>query len=106
MEKRTTSFLNKPLYIYLYGIAFLVFKATAYLPSFRWQPMLACLVIYFLASYSLLVLFRNLTLPAYAGLPVLICWVSLLHVVGIAQVFGFSYAYIPYSFYTCFYLAC
>ena len=40
-----------------------------------------------------------------AGIGIILLWASLLHVAGVAQLFGYAYSYIPQSFYILFYLS-
>ena len=103
MAAKTDHILRKPLYLYLYGCSFLVFKASAYFASFEWLPFVNCLIVYFSVTYFLFELFKKITKPAYAGIPVMIIWISVLHVVGIAQLFDYPYSSIPFRFYLFFY---
>lgn len=103
MREKINSLLQRSLFIYLYGFAFFVFKASAYFASFKLLPFIGCMLVFSVVSYILFLSFQKITNPAYAGIPVMMVWVSLMHVVGIAGLFGYPYAYISASFYVCFY---
>jgi hypothetical protein len=103
MGTKTNHILSRPIYLYLYGLSFLVFKASAYFASVEWLTLLSCLFLYCAISYFFVFLLKKITKPVYAGIPVLIVWISIMHVVGISQVFGYSYSSIPLRFYVCFY---
>ncbi len=103
MGEKINRMLAKPVYPYLYGFAFLVFKSSAYFGSFKILPALNALIIYFFVTYISLLFFRKFTGTAGAAVPVLIVWTSLFHVVGVAQLFHYPYSYIPLSFYVWFY---
>ena len=103
MGEKINQFLAKPVYVYLYGLAFIIFKISAYPASFSLLPTLNCLFLYCIEAYTLILVCKKIMNPAFAGLAAVIINISFLHVVGIAQLLGFSYAYIPIRFYGCFY---
>lgn len=103
MGTKISRLLTRPFYVYLYGLAFMVFKVSAYISSFKLLPAANFIFLYCAVSYALFLFFRKLTNPAFAGIGVVILWASLLHVVGIAQLFGYLYSYIPIEFYLGFY---
>lgn len=97
--------IQKPIYVYLYGFVFLIYKSAIYLPYFHIVTAVSSLVLYLVITYLLVSFFKKIMGPAYAGIPVLLIWLSILHVVSLAKVFGFSYAYIPVHFYGILYAA-
>lgn len=97
--------IQKPLYVYLYGLVFLIYKNAVYFPSFDIATAFCSLVLYFLITYLMVIFFQKVIGPAYAGIPVMITWLSILHVVSLAKGFGFSYSYIPVRFYGILYTA-
>lgn len=104
MDQKIKGLFRRQLYPYLYGLAFLLFKSVRYTPSFSWPVALNLYILYMAITWLLLQAFKKGATAAYAGVFVLICWISLLHVVGIAQWLGFEYAYIPAWFYYSFYV--
>lgn len=105
MDKKITAILNRPLYPYLYALLFIIFKSAQYYPSFSPLTVLNVFILYGVITYLLLTIFKRIGNPAYAGILSIICWASLLHVVGIAMCLGFDYAYIPLYFYISFYVS-
>ncbi|WP_026768842.1 sulfatase-like hydrolase/transferase [Asinibacterium sp. OR53] len=104
MDQKIENFFRRQWYPYLYGLAFLLFKTVRYTPSFSWPVAINLYVLYIAITWLLLETFKKAATVAYAGIFVIICWASLLHVVGIAQLLGFEYAYIPANFYYAFYV--
>ena len=105
MGEKINRILSWPVYVYLYGLAFIIFKIAAYPASFSLLPAINCLFLYCVGARVLLSLFRIIMNPAFAGFATVLVCSSFLHVVGIAQLLGFNYAYIPSWFYACFYVS-
>lgn len=105
MGEKINHVLSRPVYVYLYGIAFLVFKTAAYFPSFDLLTAVNYLFLFFIVTYSISFLLEKQFLVAAAPVIMLTLWISVFHVVGVAQLAGYSYAYIPLSFYGYFYAA-
>lgn len=103
MGEKINQLLGRPVYIYLYGMAFLVFKTSAYLPSFDLLTAFNYLFLYCIVTYGINFLLGKLFLTPCAPVIIILLWVSVLHVVGVAQLVGYAYAYIPFSFYAWFY---
>lgn len=99
MDQKIKDFFRRQWYPYLYGLAFLLFKTVRYMPSFAWPVAFNLYVLYIAITWLLLEAFKKAATVAYAGIFVIMCWASLLHVIGIAQLLGFEYAYIPANFY-------
>lgn len=103
MAKKIIQILSKPYYPYFYGIAFLNYKSAAYFGTFRIFDAVWVLSLYCITTFILLQLFKKITSPATAAVITILLWASLFHVAGAAQLLGYYYAYIPLSFYLCFY---
>lgn len=97
--------LNAPLYVYIYGFVFLLYKTALSINSIHLLTAIGSLLLYILITHFLFSFFRLFTGSFWAGIPVLIIWGSILHVVSIAQLLGYSFAYIPFSFYVSLYLS-
>ncbi len=104
MGEKIKRILSWQLYVYLYGLSFIVFKIAAYPASFSLIPAINCLFLYCVGARIILSIFRIIMNPAFAGIATVLVCSSFLHVVGIAQLLGFNYAYIPSWFYGYFYL--
>ncbi len=104
MGQKVKELFRKQWYPYLYGLAFLLFKSVRYLPSFSWPVAVNLYVLYVAITWLLLQVFKKKATASYAGILVIMCWISLLHVMGIAQWIGFEYAYISPYFYYSFYV--
>jgi hypothetical protein len=105
MGKEISKLVSRPIYSYLYGFAFLIFKSSAYFGSFQPYFAIAFLSIFLLINYLLIKLTRRIIGNEFAHLISLIIWMSIFHVVGIAQLLGYPFAYIPIKFYLFFYLS-
>jgi len=103
MGEKINHLLKKPLYPYLYGVAFIIFKSSQYFPSFSLLTAINCLFLFCLSTYLLKLLLSRFNSSVYTGVSVMILWGSILHVAFIAQVLGYSYSYIPIYFYIFFY---
>lgn len=103
MGKKIDQLLAKPVYPYLYGFAFLIFKSSVYFGSFDLLRAINFLFLFCVATCLLIFFFGKIIRPALAGIPTVIIWVSLFHVVGVSQLFHYPYAYIPIAFYAWFY---
>lgn len=104
MGKKISQLVSQPIYTYLYGLAFLIFKSSAYFGSFEPFFALAFIGSFVILNYLLIKCVNWLMGNEFANLICLIIWMSIFHVVGIAQALGFPFAYIPLSFYLFFYL--
>lgn len=103
MGEKINRLLSKPVYPYVYGCVFFVFKSSAYFGSFRILPALCSLLLFFFVTRFLIQLIQKLSGAPTAALITTLIWVSLFHVVGVAQLFHYPYSYIPLSFYVAFY---
>ncbi|MBV9987634.1 MAG: hypothetical protein JO301_08140, partial [Chitinophagaceae bacterium] len=103
MEEKMSSLLNKPIYPYLYLLAFLSYKSARYLPSFSLITALLFLLVTMTGCAILCFVFRRVSGSAYAGLAAGLLLASMLHVASIAQLAGYQYSYIPRRFYIFFY---
>ena len=103
MGEKIDRLLSKPVYPFAYGCVFFVFKSSAYFGSFRILPSLCSLLIFFFVTRFLSRLLQKLTGAPIASLVTTLIWASLFHVVGVAQLFHYPYAYIPFKFYVAFY---
>lgn len=97
-QKINTHILDRPLYPYFYGAAFLVFKSSAFLASFQLLPAVLVFLLFIVLTNRMIAVF------ARSELAVVLFWASLFHVTGIAQACGLYYAYVPFGFYVIFYL--
>lgn len=98
MGKKVIRFFTKPIFPYLYGLWFLVYKSFYYLPSFSFVYFITGLVVYISISYILIYLFTKSLNKAAASWCSLLIWVSLLHITTISKLFGFSPNYISNVF--------
>lgn len=103
MAQKLTYFLEKQWYPYIYGSLFITYKSTQFLPSFSFVIAISCFAVYCFFSHILFFLIRKTHNIRYAGVIVMMCWFSILHIAGIAQFFGYPYANIPSTFYIAFY---
>lgn len=103
MRKTLNNLLAKPIYPYLYGVCFLLFKSSAFFKSFNVEYAILLILGYSFCSFLLINFFKIFTNPSYAAFPVLILFGSLFHVVGVAILLQFQYAYIPHNYYYSFY---
>jgi len=104
MGEKINQILQKPYYPYFYGLAFIAFKSAQYFPSFSFLAAANCFFLYCIICYFTNRLISRLARSAYTGISIVIIWGSLLHVVGVALLLGYNYAYIPARFYIIFYL--
>lgn len=105
MDKEIVRILQKPLYPYVYGFTFIIYKTSRYLPSFSLLTAGIGLLLFCVTAALLHFLLTKIGRSAYTGINIVILTGSVLHVAGIAQLFGYSYSYIPVSFYIVFYTA-
>ncbi len=103
MEKIIGNLSAKPIYTYLYGLAFLFFKTSAYIGNFEYKTALVYIISFFILTYFIDRLVFSMIGSGYSALFALVIWMSIFHVVGIAQKIGYPYAYIPLKFYLIFY---
>lgn len=104
MGKKISELVSQPIYTYLYGLVFLIFKSSAYFGSFEPYFAIAFLSSFLIFNFLLTKLIYRFAQNEFAHLIALFIWMSIFHVVGIAQAFGYPFAYIPQSFYLLFYL--
>ena len=97
--------LSRPLYVFLYGISFAIFKISAYPASLSVLTLINFLFLYVVGAYILFKGFKEIMHHDLAGFAVMLLLCSLFHVMGVAQLFGYSYAYVPVSFYVKFYIS-
>lgn len=105
MDKKIIHALSKPLYPYLYGLAFIVYKISRYPPSFSLDIAIISFSFFCIITFLFKMLYRKVFKMRMAGIGIVLLWASLLHVTGVAQLFGYAYSYIPQSFYILFYLS-
>lgn len=103
MGKIISKLIAKPIYTYLYGLAFFCFKTSAYIGNFEYKTALIYLICFFILTFFIDRLVFSIIGSAYSALFALVIWMSVFHVVGIAQKLGYPYAYIPLKFYLTFY---
>ena len=103
MGKNLNKILARPIYPYLYLVCFLLFKSSAYFKSFEVATAVLFLLGFSVCCFLLIQFFKIFTNPVYAAIPVLILCSALFHVVGVAKLLHFQYAYIPHYFYYSFY---
>ena len=104
MDKKINHILQKPLYPYFYGLAFIAFKSSQYFPSFSLLSAVNSLFLFCISCYIINWLISKFSRSAYTGISILLIWGSLLHVVGVALILGYHYSYIPIGYYVTFYL--
>ena len=105
MDKKIIHTLSKPVYPYLYGISFILYKISRYPPSFSLEIAIISFSFFCIITFLLKILYRKVFKMKMAGIGIVLLWASLLHVTGLAQLFGYAYSYIPLSFYILFYLS-
>jgi len=104
MGEKIDKIISRPLYLFLYGFSFLFLKISAYPASLSIFIATVFLFSYLITVYFLLRIFKKFVQYDLASLMVFLIAISALHIMGIAQFFGYSYSYIPNSFYIAFYL--
>lgn len=103
METDQNKILNRAIYPGLYVLAFVSYKSARYLPSFSIITAAAVVAMLLVIAASLQWLSKKIFRSAFTGLIPLILLFSLLHIAAVAQLFGYSYAYISTGFYVLFY---
>ena len=104
MDEKIDHFISKPLYPYLYGYVFVIYKTSQYFPSFSLSGAINFLLLLSAACYLMDILLKHFYHNPYRGFCIVIFFASLLHVVTVAQFFGYPFSYIPTGFYIFFYL--
>ena len=103
MGKKIDHFFTKPLYPYLYGFVFLSYKTAQYYPSFSLMDAFNFMLLFCIGCYIMHILLKPFTSKLFRGIGVIFFFISLLHVVTVAQFLGYSFSYIPATFYLLFY---
>lgn len=93
MAKKLNYWLEKPIYLYLFGFFFLVYRTAQYFPSFKWYVFALLFCIYYAINYSILFLAHKTKLKIYIHGILLIFWMSTLFYGMISQIFSELFYY-------------
>lgn len=103
METDQNKLLNRAIYPGLYVFTFVSYKSARYLPSFSLSGAILVITLLLLAVAALNWIFYRLSRSTFSAILTLVILLSMLHVATIAQLLGYSYAFIPKVFYLRFY---
>ena len=79
MGEKLNHWLEKPLFVYLFGMFFLVFKSSQYFPSFQLNIFILFLILYSAVTYCIIFILARLGLAKYAYILTIIGWILLLY---------------------------
>ncbi len=87
MGEKLNRWLEKPVFIYGFGLFFLVFKTAQFFPYFEWKLFLSFLCLYTAITFTVLLIAQKLGSGKYMAGWLLIIWIALLFTSNITRVF-------------------
>ncbi len=105
MEDKIRKALERPIYPYIYGLSFIIYKSAQYFRSFELFIAFGYFIIYCAITYILSFIIRKSYINN-VGLILVMLWASLLHFVNFAQKAGFQDPDIPAFFFIFLYWLC
>ncbi len=83
--------LEKPLYVYTFGLFFLIFKTAQFFPYFECKLFLSFLCLYIAITYTTLLIAKSIGLGKYISGWLLIGWVAILFMANIIKLIVYTF---------------
>lgn len=96
-------FLTKPIYPFLYGLSFLLYRSSVYWVSFNLGQFFLLFCCFSLITIIVSIPLKRTVKDSLLPILILIAWVSVLHFAAFAKAFGFPYSDIPFLFFVALY---
>ena len=78
MREKLNRCLEKPLFVYGFGLYFLIFKTAQFFPYFEWKLFVSFLCLYIALTYTVLLIAQKLGFGKYIAGWILIVWIAVL----------------------------
>lgn len=78
MGKSLNSWLSKPVFIYTFGLFFLIYKTVEFFPSFQFTVFILSFLVYFIINYLVILLLKRTGLIKYGSGWLIIVWIAVL----------------------------
>ena len=80
IREKINDFFERPIYVYTFGLFFLINRTSQYFPSFELSIFILCLLFYTVLSYLLLNILKKTFFAKIKSLIVLCLWICLLFI--------------------------
>jgi len=95
--------LEKPIFVYVFGLFFMIFKTAQFFPYFEWKLFLSFLCLYIAITYTSILITKRIGLGKYIAGWLLISWVTVLFTANIIKLIVYTFKIffnVDYLFFT------